>query len=276
MSGNRMNDSDTAKVATEAYNYTYEIFRYRSLDDCLKLAKDRGRIDLSTSGDCTVLAIRATRDLDRDHPGRFDFQMFNVEGHRIARCTKTHVIIDSNSKKGSVIKHPKDKWPYDKKTFEWDGKGLARGNGQIEAISPTQGLALSLQQVGSQSKMVTLFRFHKSGNRYTGGFLKWYIRKDSRDPLAERFFTFQPKSRLEEGKEDEQLCRVVWYEGISGTPKENGTPATLKHCEKEFKAFLEKTWSKEQWRDNDGWRNVHDKVWRTMIKAFGYPVFKKG
>ncbi len=59
---------------------------------------------------CTSFAIQAAQIIEgfqilREVPveSRFEFEFYDVEGHRLARCKKTGLAIDSTSRKGPVV-----------------------------------------------------------------------------------------------------------------------------------------------------------------------------
>jgi hypothetical protein len=99
----------------------------------MEIVKHYGVDNLSASGSCTVLAIRAATALDRQNRGVYNFRMYDVGGHKICRCLKTYTIIDSSSRDGAVIKAPGDEWSYKHKTFVWqyDGSVVVTNGPQV-------------------------------------------------------------------------------------------------------------------------------------------------
>jgi hypothetical protein len=62
----------------------------------------------SRPGRCTSFAIQVVRDLEetadeRGHRDRFEFEFFELGFHRVARCKKTGIMIDSSSSHGAFI-----------------------------------------------------------------------------------------------------------------------------------------------------------------------------
>lgn len=61
------------------------------------------------TGRCTSFALNCVRDLERLKPvgpageGYWDFKFYDLKGHRVARCEKTGVLIDSSSKRGAFV-----------------------------------------------------------------------------------------------------------------------------------------------------------------------------
>lgn len=88
---------------------------------------------LSTTGTCTVLAIRVASALDRENPGLYDFRMYDVGNHKICRCLNTYIIIDSNSRHGAIVKAPGEEWPFKGKRFVWqfDGSVVVTNGTQV-------------------------------------------------------------------------------------------------------------------------------------------------
>lgn len=74
----------------------------------------------SKTGRCTSFAIKITTELVKANPGVFDFKVYDLKGHRVARCMKTGVLIDSSSWVGAFVLK-EGEW----KTFE-DGTSSAK------------------------------------------------------------------------------------------------------------------------------------------------------
>ena len=55
----------------------------------------------SRTGRCTSFAVKVADALRKDHKGVFDFQIYNLSGHRLARCLQTVILIDSSSSQGA-------------------------------------------------------------------------------------------------------------------------------------------------------------------------------
>lgn len=56
-----------------------------------------------TSGRCTSFAIRAVRQLQEHDAPSFDFKLYDLGHHRVARCAKTGILIDSSSAVGVIV-----------------------------------------------------------------------------------------------------------------------------------------------------------------------------
>lgn len=52
-------------------------------------------------GRCATFAVKVCKELESKHAGLYQFAFFNLGSHRIARCTKTKVVIDSSSDDGA-------------------------------------------------------------------------------------------------------------------------------------------------------------------------------
>ncbi|KAL7758603.1 hypothetical protein ACKLNR_011030 [Fusarium oxysporum f. sp. zingiberi] len=98
---------------------------------------------LSTTGTCTVLAIRTATALDYANRGVYNFLI----------------------RDGAVIKAPGDEWTYKSRKFVWqyDGSVVVTNGTQttlMNSITFEQGLASTLREVAETTKLVTLFRQH--------------------------------------------------------------------------------------------------------------------
>ncbi|KAK0713276.1 hypothetical protein B0T26DRAFT_753402 [Lasiosphaeria miniovina] len=54
----------------------------------------------SLTGRCTSFAIKVVSNLEDQYPGYFHFGYFNIGPHRLGRCDKTQILIDSTSNNG--------------------------------------------------------------------------------------------------------------------------------------------------------------------------------
>lgn len=57
----------------------------------------------SMSGRCTSFTIKVAYNLKRMYPDELDFLYYDLGSHRIARCERAGVLIDSESERGVVI-----------------------------------------------------------------------------------------------------------------------------------------------------------------------------
>lgn len=90
------------------------------------------------AGRCTSFAIRIVRLLQEVSSPSFDFKFYDLKGHRVARCAKTGILIDSSSAKGILVledggewvtledgeRSPKWKWSNGESKFKTSGQGL--------------------------------------------------------------------------------------------------------------------------------------------------------
>lgn len=52
-------------------------------------------------GRCASFAVKVCSRLEKQHANHYDFRYYNIGSHRIARCEKTRVVIDSSSDYGA-------------------------------------------------------------------------------------------------------------------------------------------------------------------------------
>lgn len=55
------------------------------------------------TGRCTSFAVKVIDLLDKSSPGTFKFRIYDIGRHRVARCEKTGVLIDSSSQNGAFV-----------------------------------------------------------------------------------------------------------------------------------------------------------------------------
>jgi hypothetical protein len=86
-----------------------------SLEDYLKQPKIlKGKVSLEKivgwdnlgvlvdgPGRCASFAVKVCQKLENQYANKYDFRYYNIGQHRIARCEKTRVVIDSSSELGA-------------------------------------------------------------------------------------------------------------------------------------------------------------------------------
>lgn len=101
--------------------------------------KDMEPIWARNTGRCTSFAVKAVTALSKGKPGAYDFKIYDLKGHRIARCPKTHVVIDSSSRlPNGAFLLPENKWErFEETDASWkfnDGKSKFQADGK-EVVS---------------------------------------------------------------------------------------------------------------------------------------------
>ncbi|RBA20625.1 hypothetical protein FPRO05_08072 [Fusarium proliferatum] len=205
--------------------------------------------------------------------------MYEVGEHRICRCVKTGVIIDSSSHIGAVVKLPGDEWIYNDNTFVWhdDGTGTVKmPDGYKEdfhSVSFEEGLAYCFSRFAANPQVLTLFRFtNKRGKRYKGGYIKWVIDENRPRPRKSPSKTYL---MLKDWKRDPSPQRIVWREGRSDYQDIKGTPDTNTQCWLAVEAFVKK-WDATTLWGMDHCDFVHRQIWDNLVEHHGFPVLKRG
>lgn len=66
------------------------------------------------TGRCTSFALGVVDWLERmappDVPGYWDFQFYDLNGHRVARCKRTGLLVDSSSRNGALVLKEDEEW----------------------------------------------------------------------------------------------------------------------------------------------------------------------
>uniref|UniRef100_A0A4E9DBX5 Uncharacterized protein n=1 Tax=Gibberella zeae TaxID=5518 RepID=A0A4E9DBX5_GIBZA len=89
---------------------------------------------MSHTGTCTIVALYAKAYMSEHHPNVYDIRLYDVGHHKIGRCLKTFVVIDSSSRVGVFTIPPGQPWTRYDNTFVWhaDGSGsVTANNGQV-------------------------------------------------------------------------------------------------------------------------------------------------
>ncbi|KAI1035513.1 hypothetical protein LB504_006009, partial [Fusarium proliferatum] len=297
-------------VATRAYTHAHGDTAFTSTNMIARtndpktyenIVRRYGVGKLSTSGTCTVLAIRVAMALDHENPGVYNFRMYDVGNHKICRCLNTYTIIDSSSRNGAIVKAPGDEWPYKRKKFVWqfDGSVVVTDGTQTTVmnwIPFEEGLASTLRQVAETTNVVTyfrqelfsflklvisliLFRFtNRFGCRFFKGFMKWYLEGDddgTSEDLFSRYLLMAASLEARDKNDEKNIWRIVWREGVSNHQDETGNATTNQQCKNQMKQFVKEFGSKTQWY-HDNCHRVHHQIWDALVKKYGYPVLKMG
>lgn len=130
------------------------------------------------AGRCTSFAVKVARALEAEYPTVFNFQYFDVHMHRVARCEKTQILIDSASDDGVKRMPPnpstdgthwQDASRHTKYKYRADGYSVyeAKESGEGNAItrcpaypiSPAEAMSTCLREVAKKMVLVCSFRY---------------------------------------------------------------------------------------------------------------------
>ncbi|KAG6368218.1 hypothetical protein INS49_002419 [Diaporthe citri] len=213
------------------------------------------------TGRCTSFALNCVRDLERLKPvgpageGYWDFKFYDLKGHRVARCEKTGVLIDSSSKRGAFVL---DEGPWTSLDAEDDQqwrflKGeskflVERGNrrktsADFGPISPDLCMTTCLREIAQDKRYNNILCLFRHFDETTGiasyyGMVKWDLRLDMRQ--LELIYNLSDRNNKAiikwDGKGDEnsdKACRdkLLWFIATYGGPKEDsGTRQWYNGC----------------------------------------------
>jgi len=124
----------------------------------------------SRSGRCTSFAVKVVHLLEQRHGARFQFRFFDIGGHRVARCERTGVVIDSVSSQGAVVlpdnvgwRTPaglRGCWKYHQETglkFERDSTP-AGASRIIDPIDRAEAMAICTKEIADKAVLLCMFR----------------------------------------------------------------------------------------------------------------------
>lgn len=75
------------------------------------------------SGRCTVLAVQVAEQLNRAHPQTFEFKIYDLGRHRIARYGRTSLLVDPGSATGLYSVPSGEAWRYGEFQWSWSDNG---------------------------------------------------------------------------------------------------------------------------------------------------------
>lgn len=101
--------------------------------------------ELTNTGTCTALAINASQELMVIYPGVYDFLLYDVGNHKLARCIKTNVVVHSSSRHGAYFVLPGQEWTRRKMVYKWnaDGTGVKTHTDTGVVSVKTSNIAIS-------------------------------------------------------------------------------------------------------------------------------------
>ncbi|KAM0204164.1 hypothetical protein ACHAQI_009989 [Fusarium lateritium] len=120
--------------------------------------------ELTNTGTCATLAINASQELMTKHPGVYEFLLYDVGNHKLARCIKTNIVVHSSSREGACFVYPGQEWTRGKMISKWnaDGSGVKTHMETgvattFDPMTPVEALASSPLTVAKKAKLMTFF-----------------------------------------------------------------------------------------------------------------------
>ncbi|EAQ86200.1 predicted protein [Chaetomium globosum CBS 148.51] len=235
----------------------------------------------SKTGRCTSFAVKATAILSQKVDAKkkpvYNFATYDLAGHRVARCLKTEVVIDSSSTTpGGAFVLPEGQWkkfekteaswkfksePKSKSKFERDGNPDGKVAAAYALDSPAQAMYLCLAGVeaGVKYGIPTLFRsISPQGQPLYHGMVSWMPYK--------RCIELVPNISKEKKK---QKLVIQWGKTKAGA----GTDADLEKCVNELEQFIKNYGGPngpEQW-EADGINEFSDYLFAAAVELWGNP-----
>ncbi|KAL9620525.1 MAG: hypothetical protein Q9160_004994 [Pyrenula sp. 1 TL-2023] len=219
------------------------------------------------TGRCTAFALSTVDDLERSYDHDWDFKFYKLRNHRLARCEKTGVLIDSSSVPGAIVlregkwERLEDQgWKYvnGKSKFEKRNGVVVRSYVTFSVLSRYDCATFTSSEaradhleVAKRPDMLCLFRSFQSGRAQYHGLIRW---------------DFSKKQLTLSETPDKHATKTVFIWS------KNGTPHDEQECVKVLNGFINAhggPWGFQQWHsgDIDG---IHDRVWTAATKSWGY------
>ncbi|KAM0435989.1 hypothetical protein ACHAPT_002881 [Fusarium lateritium] len=228
------------------------------------------QLSLMRTGHCTSFALKVVSILDEHLPNIFDFKTFDVSCHRLARCEKTDLVIDSGSRSGPFKLPNTGSW-YHKEACNYRKKKTGnqpdvpvQGRKPTDIVlTPAEAMAKCLEEIAKKTALVVIFRSYMAGASEFHGMVKWDIVKATQKRLQ----------LVPDIEKDAQRYEVIWVEdGV----KCAGTPESAESCKRNVKGFMKKCggpFAKMQLLA-DNTSKLHDDIWDALCEAYGNPVWK--
>ncbi|OBT66537.1 hypothetical protein VE03_03580 [Pseudogymnoascus sp. 23342-1-I1] len=121
----------------------------------------------SLTGRCTSFALKIISQLESIEDSNFVFSIYDLKGHRIARCRNTGIVLDSSSKNGAFQLEESEwkrfegtdaAWKWSNGTSKFDAGQNQGIKASLEIISSKQAIARCLLEVGARPVVLRLFR----------------------------------------------------------------------------------------------------------------------
>ncbi|KNG89325.1 hypothetical protein ANOM_002666 [Aspergillus nomiae NRRL 13137] len=232
------------------------------------LTKDQSTSFIRTwwaAGRCTSFATRIVRQLQEYSSASFDFKFYDLNGHRVARCMKTGILIDSSSAVGVLVLNDGDDWTTiagDTRDRQWKWRaGMSKfdgGQGLKEsgnALSVQQSMSQCLIEISERFEPLCLFRSFAHGRAHFHGMIKWVPSK----------------------KQLVLIKKLGERDNITIQFDKSGTAATEAQCRGAVTDFIARYGGPEgekQWRfgqPDHRAMDIHEKIWAAAIQAWGNP-----
>lgn len=122
------------------------------------------------AGRCTSFAVLVVRRLGEMYGSAYDFEYFDLGGHRVARCTMTGILIDSSSQMGAIplidgewntIEGDSKRWKWSIDKAQFEAEPVSKEESESEEKSEFKGGSMF---EGGNAKLVSnpFFRYHCS------------------------------------------------------------------------------------------------------------------
>ncbi|KAK0701722.1 hypothetical protein B0T26DRAFT_681840 [Lasiosphaeria miniovina] len=240
------------------------------------------------AGRCTSFAVKAITELKshKDATGApiFNFEIYDLTRHRVARCRKTGVVIDSSSSirngafvlaEGAWGRFPETnaswKFKSDESKFEREGKEHGQIKKSSSPISPTKAMVICLKEVeeSAYKSVPTLFRSVNAQNKPEfHGIIVWC----PRDHAIELGASI---SDLRDGRKLViQFPKYITVKGKTGLdPKMAGTAESLEQCLEYLVEFIRQyggPHGMNQW-ESTGVDEFNTALIQAAVELWGFP-----
>ncbi|KAM7218612.1 Protein kinase-like domain containing protein [Rhypophila decipiens] len=224
----------------------------------------RGTWDSGVGRDAEF-CIAVTHALATQYPGIYSWCYYDLGRHRLARCTRTGTVIDSQMLP-TIIDNTKmlegdHRFPIDSYAFVHLQGRAERSQDDLLPISPEFALGRSLEEVVRNAVAVCAFRS-----------IPDTVSIMQRDEVPEALYFGSLRWRLAK-RRIELAPDIGRRDEVSTITFGDGTPETNRECAISLVTFIRRCGLESQWKQG-GIDKFNQKLWLAAVMEWGYPIWK--
>ncbi|KAH7232771.1 hypothetical protein BKA59DRAFT_460237 [Fusarium tricinctum] len=204
------------------------------------------------AGRCTAFCLKAAKRLETQ--GGFDFRIYNLDKHRLARCERTAIVLDSSARSKAIEVPERDSFTIE--TTKIRKLGWKFFGGKMGMARASSDGRLGNTETHSRSIMNKTPHFH--------AIIEWKFTNEKAN---------EKRMKVADWKGVGTRAYVWGKRSPSGLSMSN--VHTIMQCRQDLRALIDKNSGpkgRRQWRQL---KEIHDRLWSSLCKTYGYPVLEK-